>query len=128
MQAHAPGARLPLRTSAVAAQSGKLLPAVRAVSRAEQSGIFYTGVNRVRIGERRLKMPDPLELPRVLGAVIELMRGEGFAGLRRGVVGEFVARASLHGLRAGLYVTSRRLPGLAAVVRPLDHLPEPAAG
>ena len=62
---------------------------------------------RVRIGQRRLEMPDPLELPGMRRAVVPLV-GAGLA-----VVDELVAH---------------RLPGLAAVVGALDHLPEPAAG
>src|SRR3990172_9362213 len=52
-------------------------------------------------------MPDSLELPGVLRAVVPLVRA-GDA-----VVHEFV---------------TRRLPRLAPVVGALDHLPEPAAG
>src|SRR5437868_2817246 len=52
-------------------------------------------------------MPDPLELPGVLRAVVPQVR----AG--RSVVNELVAD---------------RLPGLSTVIRALDHLPEPAAG
>src|SRR5712675_497832 len=52
-------------------------------------------------------MPDTLEFPRVLRAVVPLM-GAWHAG-----VGEFVAH---------------RIPGLAAVVGSLDFLTEPAAG
>ena len=65
------------------------------------------GIDRVRIGERRLQMPDSLELPGMRRAVVPLVRA-GDA-----VVDELV----IH-----------RLPGLAAVVRALDQLPEPAAG
>src|SRR4051812_5448595 len=51
-------------------------------------------------------MPDSFELPRMRGAIIPLM------GARDAVVGELIADS---------------LPGFAAVVGPLDHLPEPAA-
>ena len=73
-------------------------------------------------------MPHALELPRVLRAVVPLVRGERLAVFRRSVVNELVARARRHGLRPGLYFASGRLPGLAAVVGALDDLPEPAAG
>src|SRR6266446_3385779 len=89
------------------AQSGELLPHLPAVVRAEQRGVFDAGVDRVRIGRRWLEMPDPRELPRVRRAVVPQVRARGT------VVHELVA----HGL-----------PRLAAVVRALDHLPEPAAG
>ena len=91
----------------MAAQPGKLLPGAAAVGRAEQGGILDAGVDRVGIGERRFEMPDALELPGVLRAVVPLVSA-GYA-----VVLELVAD---------------RLPRLAAVVRALDHLPEPAAG
>ena len=78
-----------------------------AVGRAEQGGVLHPGVDRVRIGQRRLEMPDALELPGMRRAVVPLVRA-GDA-----VVDELVAH---------------RLPGLAAVVGALDHLPEPAAG
>ena len=83
------------------------LPGLPAVGRAEQRGVLDAGVDGVRIGQRRLEVPDALELPRVRRAVVPLVRA-GHA-----VVGELVAD---------------RLPGLAAVVGALDHLAEPAAG
>ena len=107
VQAHAAGARLPARARAVAAQSGKFLPGLAAVGRAEQGGVFHAGVDGVRIGQRRFEMPDALELPGMRRAVVPLVRA-GDA-----VVDELVAH---------------RLPRLAAVVGALDQLPEPAAG
>ena len=77
-----------------------------AVGRPEQRRVLDAGVDRVRIGQRRLEVPDALELPRVRRAVVPLVRA-GHA-----VVDELVAD---------------RLPGLAAVVRALDQLAEPAA-
>src|SRR5207244_11121048 len=76
VQTHAARARLPLGTSAVAAQAWEFLPVLAAVGRAEDGGSFPAGVRRVGIGERRLQMPHALELPRMLRAVIPLMRGE----------------------------------------------------
>ena len=107
VQAHAARARLPARPGAVAAQAGEFLPGLPAVGRAKQRGVFHAGVNRVGIGQRRLQMPDALELPGVRRAVIPLVR----AG--NAVVDELVAH---------------RLPRLAAVVGALDQLPEPTAG
>src|SRR5258706_6330562 len=68
-----------------------------------------------------------LDLPGMLRAVIPLVRGER---RRRRVVNELVAHrlgwaswsARLAGRRSGL------VPGLSAVVRALDDLPEPSAG
>src|SRR5688572_30550321 len=76
-------------------------------------------------------MPDPLELPRVLRAVVPLVRGERAAGFGRGVVDELVALGLGHALRRGVRLLGGRpglMPGLAPVVRPLDDLTEPAAG
>ena len=78
-----------------------------AVDRAEHGGVLYPGVDRVRIVQRRLQVPDASELPRVRRAVVPLVRA------RYAVVAELVAC---------------RLPRLAAVVGALDLLPEPAAG
>ena len=70
-------------------------------------GVLHAGVDRVRIGQRRLEMPDALEFPGVLGAVVPLVRA-----------GHALILNSL----------PDRLPGLAAVVGALDDLAEPAAG
>ena len=89
------------RPGVVAAQARQLLPAPAAVGGAEQRGVLDPGVDGVRVGQRRLEMPDPLELPRVRRPVVPLV-GAGGA-----VVGELVAH---------------RLPGRAAVIGALDHL------
>src|SRR5437867_11979181 len=72
-------------------------------------------------------MPDALELPRMLRAVVPLMRGEGLARLRGRVVGELVALAFGETFRGLFQHTSRRLPRLAAVAGALDDLSEPPA-
>src|SRR6185437_13510755 len=100
-------AGLPSGSRAVGAQPGELLPALGAVRRAKEASILDAGEYGVRVGERRLEVPDPLELPRVRRAVVPLVRA-GDA-----VVGEILAH---------------RLPGLATVVRSLDQLAEPATG
>ena len=128
MQAHPAGARLPLGPGAVAAQSGEFVPRLGAVGGAEYRGVFHPGVDGVRIGQRRFEMPDALELPRVLRAVVPLVSGEGFAGFGRSVVDEFVALARGHFAGHDRHFTSGRLPRLAAVARALDDLPKPAAG
>src|SRR5881392_2844713 len=70
-------------------------------------------------------MPHALEFPGMLCPVVPLMRGQRLGGR---VVGEFVAlafrRAWLCRLPSG---GSRLMPGLAAIVRALDQLPEPSA-
>ena len=83
----------------------QLLPGLAAVDRLEHRGVFDAGVDRVGIGQRRLEVPDALELPRMRRAVVPLMRA-GHA-----VVLELVAD---------------RLPRLAAIVGSLHDLPEPA--
>src|ERR1044072_116761 len=51
VQAHPAGARLPLRSGAVTAQSGEFAPALAAVTRAKQRCIFNARVNRIGIVE-----------------------------------------------------------------------------
>jgi len=62
------------------------MPVLSAVGGAEERGIFDAGIDRLGIGERGLKMPDALELPRMLRTVVPLMRGERLSGLRRDIV------------------------------------------
>ena len=59
VQAHAAGAGLPVRSGAVAAQAGQLVPGRAAVGGAEEGGVFDAGVDGVGVGERRLEVPDP---------------------------------------------------------------------
>src|SRR5205823_7212659 len=76
-------------------------------------------------------MPDALELPRMLFAIVKLMRGERSSGFRRGIVDEFVALAfgRAAGTRGGLARRRARLdPSLAAVIGALNDLAEPSAG
>src|SRR5206468_2607967 len=84
--------------------------------------VFRPGIDGVRIGERRFQMPDPLELPRVLGAVVPLVSAQ-FA-----LIDELVALAFGHLAGGWRRFAPGRLPALAAVIRALDYLPEPAAG
>src|SRR5262249_26245887 len=131
MQAHAAGAGLPLRTGAMAAQPRQLVPVLAAVGGTEQGRVFDAGVHRVRVIERRFNVPDALELPGVLRAVVPLMGGERLTGLVRGVVDELVALTLGPPLLGGGLLarrSARLVPGLAAVVGALDDLPEPAAG
>src|SRR5438093_9643073 len=67
-------------------------------------------------------MPDPLELPWMLRAVIPLMR------TRDAVVNEFVTFTHRHTLRTCCRPATRRVPGFAAVVGTLNDLSEPRAG
>src|SRR5579862_4866161 len=77
-------------------------------------------------------MPDALEFPRVLRAIVPLVRGERLSSLfGRRVVDEFVALAFLGALLRSLLLAWRRArlsPSLAAVIGTLDDLPEPSAG
>ena len=101
----APGAHFGSGT--VFAQPFQLLPVLAAVGGLEQRRVLHAGVDHVGIGQRRLHVPHPLELPWMRRAVVPLVRaGDAF-------VGELVAD---------------RLPGRAAIVGPLHHLAEPAAG
>ncbi len=80
VEAHAAGAGRPLGTRAVAAEAGELVPGLAAVGGAEEGGVFDAGVDGVGIGERGLEVPDAFEFPRVLRAVVPLVRGEWLAG------------------------------------------------
>src|SRR2546426_9477334 len=73
-------------------------------------------------------MPDALELPGMLRAVVPLVRGEGLARVRGGVVDELVALTGRHAVRRLRHSTPGRLPRRAAVARALDDLSEPPAG
>src|SRR5690349_11978505 len=90
----------------MAAKTGELLPGSAAVRRLEQCGVFHARVDGIGIRQRWLEMPDPLELPGMLRAVVPLV-GAGDA-----LVLEFVPH---------------RFPRLPAVVGPLDDLSGPAA-
>src|SRR5260370_41239994 len=74
-------------------------------------------------------MPHPLELPRMLRTVVELMSGERLAGRVGSVVNKLVAGGlrgtggrRLPGRGSGL------MPGFAAVIGALNDLPKPAPG
>src|SRR5689334_1862256 len=131
VEAHAAGAGLPFRAGTVAAEAGEFLPGLAAVFRAENGGVFDACVNGVRLGERRLEVPDALKLPGMLRAVVKLMRGERRASFGGSVVDEFVAFAFRHAARAGDGLAWRRArldPSFAAVIGALNNLAEPSAG
>src|SRR6266545_759408 len=107
VQTHPTGPRLPRGRRGMGAEAGQLLPRLPAVDRAEQPGILHPGIDRVRIGQSGLEMPHSRELPGMRRVVVPQVRP------RHTFVRELVAH---------------RLPGLATIVRALDHLPEPAAG
>src|SRR4051794_38379778 len=88
-------------------QARKLLPILPAIFGNENSGILHPGVDGVRIGQGRFKMPDTLEFPRVRGAVVPQV------GAWDAIIGELVT----HGF-----------PRFSAVIGALNHLPKPAAG
>src|SRR5438034_520956 len=76
-------------------------------------------------------MPDAFELPRVLRAVVPLVRRERLAGLRTRIVDKLVALALGHAVGGRGRLTgrcSRLVPALAPVVGALDDLPKPATG
>src|SRR5882672_827505 len=72
-------------------------------------------------------MPHPLELPRMLRAVVKLVRGERLAGLGRRVVRELVALAFGHAVRGSRFPGRRSglVPGFSAIVGALNDLAEP---
>ena len=103
------------------------MPAVSAVCGAEQCGVFYSRIDIIRIGERRFEVPDALELPRMLRAVIPLVGSQRLTSGGRSVIDEFVALPCRRGTRRRHHLASRSFPSLAAVARALDYLSEPAA-
>ncbi len=90
----------------MAAQAHHFLPCLPAVGGAEQRRVLGAGVDRGRVVERRLQVPDPGELPGPQGAVVPGVRP------RLALVSEIVAD---------------RRPGLPAIVGALDKLAEPPA-
>src|SRR5438046_6651898 len=114
----------------MAAQSSEFLPILPAVRRAEYASVFHGRVDGVRIGRRRFEMPDTLEFPGMLRAVVPHVGGERFAGFRGRVVDELIALA-FGRARLGVLLPRRRprlYPSLAAVIGAPNDLPEPAAG
>src|SRR6266851_6592549 len=63
-------------------------------------------------------------------AVVKLVRGHRRARRSRGVINKFVALALGHAAGPGFFAGRRSglMPGFAAIVGALDHLPEPTAG
>src|SRR5207245_9280202 len=95
----------------------------------EYASVFHSGIHGVRICERGFKIPDARELPRMLRAVVPHVSRERLAGFRGGVLHELVAFA-LGRPRLGVFFARWCPwlgPGLAAVIGPLNNLPEPTA-
>src|SRR6185437_8768556 len=112
----------------MSAQARELLPALAPIGRAEKRRIFNPRINRVGIAKRGLDMPHPLELPRMLCAVVPLVRSKRLAGFSGGVIDEAIrclVREGRHGRVARLQ--PRLLPVLSAIVGALQDLPKPAA-
>src|SRR5256885_3535923 len=91
VKTHTARAGLPLRPGSVAAQSRKFAPRLAAIFGFEERGIFHTGKNRVRFRQGWLKVPDALELPRVLRAIIKLMCCQRLARFGGGIVNQLGA-------------------------------------
>src|SRR5690348_11022124 len=93
VQTHSACAWLPTRSGSMPAQARQLMPAFRAIGRKEERGIFNAGVDSVGVRERRFQVPHALEFPRMLRAVVPLMRVQ-FGAVRRGcIVDKHVALA-----------------------------------
>src|ERR1043166_5744484 len=104
------------------AQAGQFLPGAPAIGAFEQRRVLRAGVNGIGVGQRSLHMPDAFEFPRMLRAVVPLVRAD------LAFIDELVALAARHAVRAGGRGAAGRFPGPAAVIRTLDNLSEPAAG
>src|SRR5690606_26300153 len=74
VEAEAARARLPGVAGGVMAQAVQLLPGPATVGGFEEGSILDASVDRVRVVERRLEVPDTPELPRMRSAVVELVR------------------------------------------------------
>src|SRR6476646_2561704 len=74
-------------------------------------------------------MPDALELPGMLRAVVPLVSRQWFPRFRRSIVNEHIAFALRHPVRRHqvLRFCAGRMPPLAAVVGTLNDLSEPRA-
>jgi hypothetical protein len=128
VQAHAAGAGLP-KLSFGAAETGQFLPCPASVGRFKYRRILDTGIDGVGIGQRRFEMPHALKFPRTLCAVIMLVRRKRPSGFCRCIVHEHVAFTLRHTIRPHEILRFRawRVPGLAAIIGPLNDLPKPAA-
>ena len=111
----APGC--PLRARFVAAQAGELVPRSCRRRSCENRRVLDAGISRVRIVQRRLEVPDALELPRVLRAVVPLVRGQRPAAFRR-VVDELVALALRHAVGRRPSSSPGAVPGWSQVLPP----------
>src|SRR5262245_57551436 len=107
VQAQPTGSGLPLRPCAMPAQARQLLPALAIIGRAEQRSIFNTGEYRSGVVWRGFEVPDSLELPWARRTVVPLV-SSGVSDICK--------------------LIAHRFPCLAAIVRSLDQLSEPAAG
>src|SRR5262249_21510665 len=101
-------------------------PVLASIRGFENGRVFHAGVDRVCIRKRRLQMPHALELPRMLGAVIPLVRGQ--RGAVR-IVGKLVAVSLGHTLGSCLLPLGcpRLMPRLSPVIGALNDLSEPPA-
>ena len=97
----------------MAAQFGQLLPALPAVTGAEQPGVLDSGVHQVRVVQRRLQVPDSRELPRVRCPVVPLV------GAGRALVGELVIASAKNRGRGNL-----GLPGANYLVIAMSRPPK----
>src|SRR5438309_5106131 len=93
VQTHSARARLPLRAGIVLTEPGKFVPRFAAVFRFEQRRVLHAGVNMISVIERGVEMPDALELPRTLRAVVPHVRAGD------SVVHEHVALTLRHAVR-----------------------------
>src|SRR4030095_1995551 len=78
---------------------------------------------------RWFQMPDALEFPRMLSAIVPLVGREWFPRFRRSIVNEHVTFALRHPFRRHqlFRLCAGRIPRFAAIVGTLNDLPEPGA-
>ena len=85
-----------------------------------QCGVFYSGTDNICVGQRRFEVPNALELPGMLCAVVPLVGSERLASAERSVVDEFVALPHKRGIRLRHYFPAGSFLSLVAVARALD--------
>src|SRR5262249_45286900 len=127
VQTHSACSRLP-EVAFRAAKPCKFVPGLSTICGTEQGRVLYPRKDRIRIAQRRFKMPDSLELPGTLCTVVPLMGGERLAGRGGRIVDKFIALSLGRAIRCrGRFARrcTRLVPRLAAIVRALDDLSEP---
>src|SRR5690606_11954152 len=98
MQTHATGARLPFWSRHMTSQTRPFLPGLPAIVRTHSRRVSHARIHHLRIAKRRFRVPYAVEVPRMLGAVVPLVRSQRLTGFRRRVITELIALADRHAI------------------------------